>query len=72
MRGKPLLLGVTMSDSLSIFDMMFLKGDITLYEWVMYSIVYPLIAILLIVGIIWLYYYLSDKLYYYKHRSKRK
>ena len=52
---------------LSIFDMAYLRGDISLWEWVEYSILIP-IGIL---AVLFVSYYIYDNRDYIKAKVKR-
>ena len=62
--------------NLSLWDILLLKDEISVWEWVLYSIVIPIAIVLGIIGAIFIYEYASEIWwnirYKIRERKKRK
>lgn len=52
-----------MSESLSLWDILLLKDEITVEQWVIYSYIIPTAIVLIIIVIVGIRYYWSDVKY---------
>lgn len=49
-----------MSESLSLFDILLLKDDISVWEYVLFSYIIPVAVVLAIVAVLFIWAYRSD------------
>ena len=61
-----------MSDGLSLWDILLLKDEISVEEWVILSWVIPIAIVVLIIAGIFVYGYWEDIIYHLKHPFGKK
>lgn len=61
-----------MSDGLSLWDILLLKDEISVEEWVILSWIIPIAIVVLVIAGIFVYGYWDDIIYRLKHPFRKK